>query len=152
MNSAEVAAGYTFLNRAPKSDFIQIYHDWLLQNIQRLNWIFFMGNSDYPFFTSDNPFCSHLRPENANNINIFNEFLCQDLRLSLPLSSKVCWVAQALPGSPMISKVNVDEDWWKCLNEQRAKWSKKYIYASTNNDDILNLGRKYLDINAFDVL
>ena len=138
-------------NEILNDEFIRIYRDWLQDKIRTMNWTFFVGNDTYPFFTSDNPVCSHL-PSNLleeGNIDIFGEFTNTALRLSFSISSKVCWVGHFTSTAPNICEV--DEGWWKSLNEQRVKWANKYIYASTNNPQTLELGRKYLGVKIFDV-
>ena len=140
-------------NEVLKSDFLKKYHAWFLQSIQKLNWTFFINDdSKYPFFTSDNPVCSHLKNVN-DNINIFEEFLFKDLRVSFPLSSKVCWVAHSSTDKPLACKIEdncqISRDWWSSLNLQRAKGAHKYIYASNDDNRILQIGLENLKIQPF---
>ena len=139
----EISRGEVFKNK-----FIWVYLDWLTNQLVKLNWTLFKTDESNPFFTSDNPVCSHLPPDEAINTDLFEEFLNLKIRISFPLTKEYCLVIHHTPNAPAICNV---ENWLESLNQQRAKGAFNYIYASISDQSILNHGIKYVNVNPYEI-
>lgn len=131
-----------------KDKFIWIYLDWLTNQLEKLNWTLFKTDESNPFFTSDNPVCSHLLPEEAANIDLFEEFINPKIRISFPLTKEYCLVIHHTPDAPIVCDA---KDWLEGLNKQRAKGANNYLYASITDQNVLDLGIKYWDVNLYEI-
>ena len=130
--------------------FIRWYFTYLENKILNLKWALFKAPQRKIFITSDNPLCSMIDPSshNGDGIGLVNEFENPGTRISLPLSKEFCWVGYLTPEKEGLYAANAE--WVKSLNRNRAIWAYKYIYASSCDKSILNLGKKY-GYNPFDL-
>jgi hypothetical protein len=105
------------------------------------------------FITSDNPLCSIIKESEftKNGISIIHEFQDSSLLLYLPLSKEHAWLGYYPINENIVDVIKNDPKRIEMFERNTVIWADKYLYASTEDLNILNHGMQYKDVKPFDI-
>lgn len=136
-----------------RDSFLWWYWAFLEHNILNMKWGFIKAPLGKRFITSDNPLCSIIKESEftKNGISIIHEFQDSSLLLYLPLSKEHAWLGYYPINENIVDVIKNDPKRIEMFERNTVIWADKYLYASTEDLNILNHGMQYKDVKPFDI-